>query len=503
VGRDFDSIHPDRTSGDGIAVDMPDREVAIFSHGHTPMSLFDPADGRILEVNDAWIDKYGYSREEARAMCVQDVSAEPQATTDAVRDAEETGGGVVAVRWHRDKGGKVFPVEVTSGSLRLGGKLLLYAVLHDIESRISSERRLQQSESRFRALVEHLPIGVVVHREGRVLYANPGMRALLGLSATEEIVGSSIFEIVDPNYMEEVRERIAAVAARGIPTPPLENTIVDRSGALVPVEVTGIPFEFDGEPAVLAMMLDLRKRKEIEARLMLADRLASLGRLAASVGHEINNPLAYVLGNIELLERELEGVESVDPELHARLRERLSVLEEGALRVRDIVRDLKTLTGGEPEKVQGTDLHRVLDICANMAEHEIRTRATLVRDYGDRVAISASEQRLSQIFLNLLVNAAQSIPEGNSADNEVRIATRRLAADRVEVTVSDTGSGIADVHRERIFEPFFTTKATGGSGLGLSICHSIVSGIGGTIDAEPVAPRGTCFRVVLPCDERS
>jgi two-component system cell cycle sensor histidine kinase/response regulator CckA len=102
----------------------------------------------------------------------------------------------------------------------------------------------------------------------------------------------------------------------------------------------------------------------------------------------------------------------------------------------------------------------------------------------------------------LLVNAAQSIPDGNTEKNEVRIATRRLAEDRVEVTVSDTGVGIEPAVLDRIFEPFFTTKATGGTGLGLSICHSIVTGLGGSIDAEGRAGGGTCFRVVLPCESR-
>lgn len=104
-----DSIAPDKSRGDGIAVEIGGGSVAIFSHGPTPMSLFDPRDGRIVEVNDAWVERYGYAREEARTLRVQDVSAEPQATTNAVRGAEETGGALISTRWHKARPARCFP----------------------------------------------------------------------------------------------------------------------------------------------------------------------------------------------------------------------------------------------------------------------------------------------------------------------------------------------------------------------------------------------------------
>jgi two-component system NtrC family sensor kinase len=503
VSRDFDSIRPDRSSGDGFAVDVHDGGFAIFSHGGTPMSLFDPKDGRILEVNEAWIERYGYSRDEAHQMRVQDVSAEPDATSDAVKRAEVTGGAQINVRWHRTKAGQVFPVEVTSGTLRIGPRTLMYAVMHDIEPRLDSEKRLQRSERRLRALVESLPIGIVVHRRGTILYANQGLREMLALEPDEDLVGTPIMGIVHPDDRDEVAERVAAVASQGLSTPAMQGRLMSRAGTPVAVEVTGIPFDYDGEPAVLAMLLDLRKRKQMEAQLVLADRLASLGRLAASVGHEINNPLAYLLGNIELLERELGAADGLDDRTRKGVLERLAVLQEGALRVRDIVRDLKTLTSGEPEKVEGAELHRVLDICVHMAEREILQRAKLRRDYSERVSIAASEQRLGQVFLNLLINAAESINQGGPDENEVQVISRLLPPDQVEVLVCDTGDGIPPSLRDRVFEPFFTTKSVQGTGLGLAICHSLVTAMGGTITIEPREPRGTCFRVVLPRHEAS
>jgi len=164
------------------------------------------------------------------------------------------------------------------------------------------------------------------------------------------------------------------------------------------------------------------------------------------------------------------------------------------------VHDLKGLSVGERVTVGAIDLHRVLDLCANMAEHEIRHRATLVRDYGPQVSVRGSEARLGQVFLNLLVNAAHAVPEGNASDHEIRLTTRRASSESVIIEVRDTGVGIAPGHVERIFEPFFTTKEHAGTGLGLSISHAIVTSMGGTITVEPQLPRGTTFRVTLPCE---
>jgi signal transduction histidine kinase len=150
--------------------------------------------------------------------------------------------------------------------------------------------------------------------------------------------------------------------------------------------------------------------------------------------------------------------------------------------------------------VGAIDLHRVLDVCANMAEHEIRHRATLVRDYGPPVSVRASEARLGQVFLNLLVNAAHAVLEETGGENEIRLTTRRASTTTVVVEVRDTGVGIAPEHLDRIFEPFFTTKEHVGTGLGLSISHAIVASMGGRIAVEPQLPRGTCFRVTLPCE---
>lgn len=140
----------------------------------------------------------------------------------------------------------------------------------------------------------------------------------------------------------------------------------------------------------------------------------------------------------------------------------------------------------------------------NMAYNEIRHRARLVKDYGEVPLVLADDARLGQVFINLLVNAAQAIPEGDWESNEIRLVTSTDVAGNAVIEVRDTGSGIPSAVMERIFEPFFTTKPIGeGTGLGLSICHNIIVGLGGTITARNLERRGACFRVTLPRTERA
>jgi PAS domain S-box-containing protein len=494
------SIRPDRSHGDGIVVARRDGDVAISSHGSSAMALIDPESGRFLEVNDAWVARYGWARDEAHRMRVVDVSAEPGPADEAVHAAIDTGGGHVEVRWHKTKSGEVFPVELTSGTLQVGGRVLLYAVIHDISRRTEAEARLHRSEARFRALSESLPLAILVHRGPRILYANPNVRAMMGVAADADLGQASLFDLIPPEDQATALADMASVQG-GTPGGPHERRFVMPDGNTVWGEISAIPFDYDGEGAILVMVRDLRGQKRMEAQLMLADRLASLGRLAASVGHEINNPLAYMLGNVQMLQRDLRQNLTISEGDRADLLARLALVEGGAMRVRDIVHDLKGLSVGDRITVGAIDLHRVLDLCANMAEHEIRDRATLVRDYGPAVSVRASEARLGQVFLNLLVNAAHAVLGNDNADaNEIRVTTRRVSATAVLIEVRDTGVGIAAEHLQRIFEPFFTTKEHAGTGLGLSISHAIVTAMGGTITVEAQHPRGTCFRVTLPCE---
>jgi signal transduction histidine kinase len=257
--------------------------------------------------------------------------------------------------------------------------------------------------------------------------------------------------------------------------------------------VYGVFTVYRGEQVLVAFARDRTEQRRLEVQLMAADRLAALGRLAAGVGHEINNPLAYVIGNLQI------ALESLRHRDTAEATERLEEALGGAERIRLIVRDLKVFGAHAPEALAPVDVHRVVDSCARVAESEIRLRAALVRDFSQVPPVLASEPRLAQVVLNLLVNAIQSIPEDGAQNHAITVSTRLEPDGRVALRVSDTGVGIERDDLPRVTDPFFTTKADrGGTGLGLSICNMLVTDQGGQMVIESEIGRGTTVTVRLP-----
>ncbi|WP_257459906.1 sensor histidine kinase [Archangium lipolyticum] len=240
--------------------------------------------------------------------------------------------------------------------------------------------------------------------------------------------------------------------------------------------------------------------EEANGQLLFADRLATVGQLAASVGHEINNPLAFILGNLGYVREELGRLQgTVSVREREELLEALAEAQEGAERVRLLVQDLKLLSRADDAGSEVVDLGAVLRSASKMAAHEIRLRARLVMQSEGVPQVHGNAARLCQVFLNLLLNAAHAITPGAVERNEIRLIARRGEGSRVLVEVSDTGCGIPPENLERIFRPFFTTKPAGvGSGLGLSVCHRIITAHGGELTVESEQGRGTTFRVSLP-----
>ncbi|MFP2929245.1 sensor histidine kinase [Pyxidicoccus sp. 3LG] len=265
----------------------------------------------------------------------------------------------------------------------------------------------------------------------------------------------------------------------------LEDTVRERTAAL--------------EAANDKLSRSLEQLRATQAQLLFADRLIALGRIAAGVGHEINNPLAFILSNLEYIHQELQQKEQLSEQDRQEVLEALAETRDGAERIRLIVRDLQTLSRAEDVGTGPSDLAAVLRTAAKMAMHELRHRARLVVECEGLPPVQGNGARLGQVFLNLLLNAAQSIAPGQVEENEVRVVARLALPGRVEVEVRDTGCGISPEHRERIFDPFFTTKSSGvGTGLGLAVCHGIVTALGGTLTVDSEPGQGSTFRVTLP-----
>jgi signal transduction histidine kinase len=254
-------------------------------------------------------------------------------------------------------------------------------------------------------------------------------------------------------------------------------------------------------PAVQRELREVTTRAEqrrLQEQLMVAERMASVGTLAAGVAHEINNPLAAVVANLELALRTVERLPQELPDL-GELRAELRDAHEAAHLVRQIVRDVKVFSRSVDERAGPVDVRQVLDSTVRMAWNEIRHRARLLKSYDSVPPVWTTDARLGQVFLNLLINAAQAIEIGHVDSNQIRLVTRTDDRGRAVVEIADTGVGISAENLGRIFTPFFTTKPPGGgTGLGLSISHRIVKELGGELRLASEPGRGTLASVALP-----
>lgn len=249
--------------------------------------------------------------------------------------------------------------------------------------------------------------------------------------------------------------------------------------------------------------VDLRNQELVQAQVALtrADRLAALGQLAAGVGHEINNPLTYVMTNLRELVERLPVAEQSSERI--KLAGLASEALDGTERIRRVVRELRLLTRSrEDDQLELLDVHYVLGDALKLTEHVLRHRARVREEYGDVPRVKADAQQLAQVFVNLLVNAAQAIPDTSSDRGTITVRTRRSDTGRAIIEIIDNGQGISPQHLGRIFEPYFTTKTQGeGTGLGLFVSLGIVRGFGGELEAESEVGKGTTMRVSLPASE--
>jgi PAS domain S-box-containing protein len=367
--------------------------------------------------------------------------------------------------------------------------------------------RLEEQVRELRAALEGAAEAICrVDLDGRIVTVNRAFSRLFELSP-DQATGRRWQELLAEEDREAVRGDQFAAADKI----ERERTARRRDGTTFPIQLGIVPI---GEPGGgrpkghYLFIHDLSERKRMENQLIFAGRMAAVGTLAAGVAHEINNPLAYIVANIDFARSQMSTVVSrfsrsavAGGPAHVleETAEALTEARQGAERVRNIVRDLRVFARGDDDQSGPVAVRRVLDSSINIAWNEIRHRARLVKDYGETPLVEGNESRLGQVFLNLLLNAAHAIQEGGTERNEIRVSTRTDASGHAVVEVRDSGMGIPLEIRDRIFDPFFTTKPVGeGTGLGLWICHGIVSALGGQVTVDSEIGRGSTFRVTLP-----
>jgi PAS domain S-box-containing protein len=345
----------------------------------------------------------------------------------------------------------------------------------------------------FRRLIELAPDAVWINERGRLVFANPATARMLGYATVDEVLALDPGVLVHPDDRQAMGERSRQMIATGRSLAPFEYRVQHKDGRWLITEVHSMPIEWEGRPAILGFARNITARKEMEARLVRADRLAALGTLLAGIAHEMNNPLSYVLLGMDEIADSLQDLPPT-----GRLPQLLAEVRQGVSRLASIVRQLRATSRPDSEERGAVDLQAVLDAALRVAQNQLRHRARLTVDSQPVPPVEGNAQRLEQVILNLLVNATQALPEGR-VDNEIQVSLR-ASEQQVVLEVRDNGPGIPPEVLPRIFDPFFTTKSVGvGMGLGLSICHGIVSAHRGAITVDSGgAGGGASFRVTLP-----
>ncbi|MEW5853023.1 MAG: ATP-binding protein [Myxococcota bacterium] len=405
------------------------------------------------------------------------------------------------------------PIAASAAPIRHDGQLMgVVVVFRDVSERERAERHAEDQARLLRSVIESIGDGVaVVDETGKVLVWNPAAESMMHLGASDTAPShwSAHHGLFLPDgktlYPEDQLPLVRAMRGEYCDRVEVFVRNAARPDGMF-LSVTARPLLRGHRPSGgVAVFRDVTDERARNSQLIESERLASVGTLAAGVAHEINNPLSAVIANLDIGIEDLQRAERTGNHAQAwpTVMGALGDAKECADRIRFIVRDLRVFSRADEDLRQPIDVHRVLDSCTRMAWNEVRHRARLEKEYRAAIpTVHANEARLGQVFLNLLVNAAQAIPEGHADEHCIWVRTSNPNDSACSVEIEDTGGGIPAEVMERLFTPFVTTKpAAVGTGLGLSICHRIVQSLGGLIWAENVG-RGTRFTVLLPMSQK-
>jgi two-component system NtrC family sensor kinase len=453
--------------------------------------------GKFTFVNDAMCRIFGYSRDELIGMHYSTYTPQEHIKTilEGYDRMYRTG---QPLKWYPmvavAKDGTQLFVEDSVFSMRneKGEIIGFRGVSRDVTERRKAEQALKQSEERYRQLTENASEAIVVAQDGEIKYINPKGAELSGYSV-EEMVSLPFAKFIHPDDMVVVADRYARRLA-GEPVPQIYDfRIIRKDGHVRWGTFNAVPISWEDKPAVLCFISDITERKEMDEQLILTDRLASIGQIAAGIAHELNNPLTSVIGFSDLLlERDLPS--DVIADLHT--------VNQEAERAVAVVKGL--LAFARQQKVEKTlvNINSIIQGVLQLRSYEQRVSNIEVdaRFAPSLPSVMGNVLQLQQVFVNIIINAEQAMVEAHGR-GKLTIATEQ-DGDMVRASITDDGPGISPDNMKRLFIPFFTTREVGkGTGLGLSICHGIITEHGGKIYAASELGKGAAFVVELPASK--
>ncbi|MGC4065669.1 MAG: response regulator [Polyangiaceae bacterium] len=369
-------------------------------------------------------------------------------------------------------------------------------LLADLRGRRLAEAAYRRAEERFERLVETLASGVWILRSGRIIYANHAGAELLAADRNL-LVGVAFTELCEPEDQAVFLENLERVS-RGESVSALEYRLRARDQRQLVVEMSTVALEYDGGQAVLAFGRDVTLRKRAEQGQLRADRLSALGLLAGGMAHALNNPLTYVLLNLEHVARYLPSLAS-DKLAVADVMARLEEAREGAERMATIVKRMRGFARTEESASRVLDVRSVVEAVVELIGHELHHRGKLTMRFDAMPQVMANQSKLEQICLGLLLFAAEMLPDDVSRRPEVRLS---LGVDERHFALLEVvceGCTIEESEIERLLDPFTQSEESRAAGFGLSVCRGLVEQLGGTLIARAFPGNGLLLRTCLPC----
>jgi PAS domain S-box-containing protein len=449
--------------------------------------------GKVYEANKRFAEMLGYTPEEVLKLHIWDFEA--LRNREQVLEEIKTLGpeGDHFETRHRRKDGTVFDVEVSSNSAVYAGQKLIFSVSRDITERKQAEEALRESEEKYKNLVGATSdIIWETDADGWFTFISPKIKDILGYGVAEVVGKKRTLDLVPKEQFPRWLERFKELNAKKAPVFGLEIPHLHKNGRQVIFETSGIPLlDSAGKlRGYVGINRDITERRQMQEQLVITDRLASVGELAAGIAHELNNPLTGVIGFSQLL---------LDKEMPDDIKQDVKVVNSEARRASQVVKNLLTFArkhAAAKEQVSINDIiNKVLELRAYEQNLEnIKVRARLDPELPETMA---DYFQLQQVFLNIVINAEYFMKEAHHG-GELTITTEKVG-NKVRASFADDGPGIAKGNQGHLFDPFFTTKEVGkGTGLGLSICHGIVAEHGGRIYVESELGKGATFIVELP-----
>ncbi|MDH5267780.1 MAG: PAS domain S-box protein [Candidatus Bathyarchaeota archaeon] len=476
----------------------------------SPNMIFINKKGRIVYANKKCEDVTGYKKKEFYSPDFSFLTLIAQESVDLVKsnfsrhmkDKE-----VIPYEYRLvTKEGKKIEAILTSKLIKYEGENAILGTVTDITERKKMEEKIRQyseqleelvrvrteelleSEKRYSVLVEEASDGVAMIQDGKVIFANKKAAEIIGYSI-EEIIGLPFENVVDEEYLQLATEGYMRIM-RAETVPPLaELELIAKTGERVPIEASSTLIDYQGRPANLVIIRDIKERKRMEEEHLKLEKLAAIGEVATMVGHDLRNPLQSIEIAAYYLNNELPRLLPSIP-ISQEAVEMLKVISDSVNYADKIIRDLHDFSATKELTLTKTNINAI--IRETLSQVETPENVKLVTKLSHLPKIRADKDMVRRVFMNLAMNGMQAMEKGGTLE----ISTKKTK-EFVEVSFKDTGIGIPKEDMRRIFTPFFTRKAKG-MGVGLAICKRFVESHGGKIKVESEKGKGSTFTVKLP-----